>query len=295
MNLILTTKVMGLILRSILAVTAFVFCIPESFSQQKAAISHYDEIRYITEKIEGVYIPKDMDDAMAVLDRMLSQRQKDSIKNLESALDLHFGLGMWMRNNWNLWGGSRLTRSLDEAGYVNWDADGISSDICFAYMSHLKGEKRYTPEAIPENGKPARNHSVKIDEWEWKKIEKNRKALLEGGYKEGTIMLFTYPYGDISAMEKDGTTVLHAENHICEGVITDINYWNSSIKIRLTKTHSPHGIIIYDGNLKRGEDGKYKQNGKHTEPPADNPAIFFMKTGEEIWFPSNTGHWKIKK
>ena len=80
MNLILTTKVMGLILRSILAVTAFVFCIPESFSQQKAAISHYDEIRYITEKIEGVYIPKDMDDAMAVLDRMFSQRQKDSIR-----------------------------------------------------------------------------------------------------------------------------------------------------------------------------------------------------------------------
>jgi len=40
----------------------------------------------------------------------------------------HFGIGMWMRNNWGLWHGSEL-RDFLRNEYLLLDADGMSSLI----------------------------------------------------------------------------------------------------------------------------------------------------------------------
>jgi hypothetical protein len=44
---------------------------------------------------------------------MLSKVDIDSIKalpNREATIKYHLGFGMWIRNNWGLWGGSRLQK-----------------------------------------------------------------------------------------------------------------------------------------------------------------------------------------
>jgi hypothetical protein len=74
-----------------------------------------DEILKKTEKdsINGIYIPKDIKDCFLSLDLLLSKADIDSIKSLpnrEATIKYHLGFGMWLRNNWGLWSGSRLQK-----------------------------------------------------------------------------------------------------------------------------------------------------------------------------------------
>lgn len=45
-------------------------------------------------------IPKTKEECFAILDEMLSQEDKDAIVQMEDTIDLHFSLGMWIRNAW---------------------------------------------------------------------------------------------------------------------------------------------------------------------------------------------------
>ena len=45
-------------------------------------------------------IPKTKEECFAILDEMLSAEDKQSIMEMEDTIDLHFSLGMWIRNNW---------------------------------------------------------------------------------------------------------------------------------------------------------------------------------------------------
>lgn len=69
------------------------------------------QLRIEMDSINGVYIPKDIEDCCVQLDKIISEKDKEYIKGLskkDDTIDLHFSLGMWIRNNWGLWGGSRL-------------------------------------------------------------------------------------------------------------------------------------------------------------------------------------------
>jgi hypothetical protein len=50
-------------------------------------------------------------------------------------LSYHFGIGMWMRNNWGLWAGSRLAKYLDSLGIHH--PDGMSSFILETFWYRL--------------------------------------------------------------------------------------------------------------------------------------------------------------
>lgn len=93
--------------------------------------NYWDEI-CSTDTIAGIYIPKDLTDAFAVLDKELDDSSKVKLKNGESS---HFGLGMWMRNNWGLWGGGRLKCYFDDRELHH--PDHISSLIISAYQLKL--------------------------------------------------------------------------------------------------------------------------------------------------------------
>jgi|GEM_PF-5484345 len=54
----------------------------------------YEDVFAHTEKINGVYIPKDVEDAIRVLDEMYSEKEKAELRGVSSGFDLHFGLGM---------------------------------------------------------------------------------------------------------------------------------------------------------------------------------------------------------
>jgi hypothetical protein len=98
--------------------------------------------RLLLETINGVYIPKDLEDCFIQLDKLLKEYEKNEIKCLPSRTDMalyHHGLGMWIRNNWGLWGGSRLQKYFFDRKIKH--PDDMSSVILSLYYDWLKGNK----------------------------------------------------------------------------------------------------------------------------------------------------------
>lgn len=92
----------------------------------------------LSTEIEGVYIPIDLEDSFNQLNKLLSPEDIDTIKSKKSEddlVDLHFGLGLWMRNNWGLWRGSRLNKYFNDLGIYH--PDDISGIILDSYWRRL--------------------------------------------------------------------------------------------------------------------------------------------------------------
>src|SRR3712207_2155195 len=80
--------------------------------------------RLTAEAIGGVYIPKDLGECFAELDRMLSEVDREEMRALPKPKEMiryHFGLGMSLRNRWGLWGGSRLRKYFADRGVEHPD------------------------------------------------------------------------------------------------------------------------------------------------------------------------------
>jgi hypothetical protein len=95
----------------------------------------------LADSINGVYIPKNMKDSFTRLDQMLSDTLKQSLRHPDPEYGLarfHFSLGLWMRNNWQLWGGSRLQQYFEKLG-VN-HPDDMSGIILRTYSEYLNGK-----------------------------------------------------------------------------------------------------------------------------------------------------------
>ena len=87
------------------------------------------------DSLRGTYIPKDLSDAHSELNKILDNEAKEMIVKGEST---HFGLGMWLRNNWGLWSGGRLKCYFDERELYH--PDHISSLILGTYRMKLLNE-----------------------------------------------------------------------------------------------------------------------------------------------------------
>ncbi|MCJ7434938.1 MAG: hypothetical protein MUO77_15760 [Anaerolineales bacterium] len=86
----------------------------------------------------GIYIPSDLQGCFRELDSMLPASMREDIRASEEAslARHHFGLGMWMRNNWGLWSeGSPLKQYFDGQGIH--EADDASSMILTSYWRYL--------------------------------------------------------------------------------------------------------------------------------------------------------------
>ena len=93
------------------------------------------------ESIDGVYIPKDIKDCFVTLDSMLNTSDIDSIKvipNREELIIYHVGIGTWLRNNWGLWGGSRLQKYFIVRNVKH--PDSMSTLILEFYYDWLNGK-----------------------------------------------------------------------------------------------------------------------------------------------------------
>ncbi len=106
-------------------------------SRNPISLSHQDLENYKVQvckidSLSGIYIPIDVQDAHNELDKMLSDTVKVQLKNGEPS---HFGLGMWMRNNWGLWAGGRLKCYFDERELYH--PDHISGLIISTYEMKL--------------------------------------------------------------------------------------------------------------------------------------------------------------
>ncbi|HMI02980.1 MAG TPA: DUF6794 domain-containing protein [Pedobacter sp.] len=98
--------------------------------------------RLTLDSINHVYIPRNMEDCFTELDKMLKPETVSEIKAMKRPGQMgiyHHGMGMWIRNNWGLWSGSRLSAYLKERGFS--DPDGMSGIIFNYYYTWFKGNK----------------------------------------------------------------------------------------------------------------------------------------------------------
>jgi hypothetical protein len=98
---------------------------------------------------EENHIPLDLNDCIRELDCMLCDSDKLNIENMSEEKFLaisHFRLGMWIRNNWKLWTGSRLSEYFNELGVYH--PDYMSTIILIAYSRIKKGQELRMDELI---------------------------------------------------------------------------------------------------------------------------------------------------
>lgn len=89
-------------------------------------------------------IPKTNRECYALLDEMLSEEDKQAIVEKE-IVELHFTLGLWIRNNWLYPQSSEETEALLKTFSKKplfYHPDDVSSVILEAYRKHLKRKRK---------------------------------------------------------------------------------------------------------------------------------------------------------
>jgi hypothetical protein len=111
--------------------------------RQEQIVKEREELKkqMVAEKIDDIYIPKDLGDCFTELDRMLPEIDKKEMQTLPKRDDMikyHHGLGTWLRNNWGLWRGSRLQKYFTDRKIGH--PDSMSSVVLFFYHDWLNGK-----------------------------------------------------------------------------------------------------------------------------------------------------------
>lgn len=97
--------------------------------------------RIVADSINRIYIPKNLEECFAELNKILKPKDIEAIKNLKDrngTILYHHGFGTWLRNNWGLEGGSRLQQYLSKKG-ISYP-DSMSSTIFIYYYDWLNGQ-----------------------------------------------------------------------------------------------------------------------------------------------------------
>lgn len=102
-----------------------------------------------TVQVEPVYIPANLEECFAELGKLLPKDELKEFKDGEEdkAVSVaHFGLGMWMRNNWGLWSGSRLAKHFNEMGVFH--PDDMSGIILRSFHRHLNNRELWLEQQV---------------------------------------------------------------------------------------------------------------------------------------------------
>lgn len=227
-----------------------------------------EKIRYVTDSINNIYIPKNLEDCFSQINSFWADSTKLKMKNLtesEFSSRVHHGFGMWIRNNWQLWGGSRLSKYFNDLGIHH--PDDMSGIILTNYHKHLNDKDIELEEQIKYYQEYWENS--KKDELRSKQEEFNE-------YKIGDILEFKYNKGYVSKEqeEKDDDDIC-----IAKGIITERNEKDFLIKVKIIETCDKKGIIYFDN------DGHTIYNPKTKRSSAPSKRIIkTIKANKEQWF-----------
>lgn len=109
-----------------------------------------DKVRPTADSLRGVYIPENLKDCFKSLDKIYTDSLKAEITKITeseySTRNHLFGIGIWMRNNWQLWGGSRLSKFFNELGIYH--PDDMSGIIMKSYHRYLSNEEILLDEQV---------------------------------------------------------------------------------------------------------------------------------------------------
>jgi hypothetical protein len=140
-------------------------------NNEKEFEQQYQE-RIKKDRLNGVYIPKNLDDACAQLDKLITDESKAKYKALpeDSVVTvMHHRLGRWIIMNWGFYGGSRLSHYLRSAG-VTFPED-MADFLLLVYHRHLNGKPNNIKELV------VRFRETRKKDWE--KEKKEGKVLSE--------------------------------------------------------------------------------------------------------------------
>jgi hypothetical protein len=101
----------------------------------------------VSQKLQGE--PTTLEETYIYLNQIFSDEEKYSFMTLpeeEATIRLHHGLGRWIRNNWGLWGNSKLRKYLLEKGLQH--PDEMSSFILRSYHRYLNNNQFRVGEKI---------------------------------------------------------------------------------------------------------------------------------------------------
>ncbi|MBK9337580.1 MAG: hypothetical protein IPM98_13865 [Lewinellaceae bacterium] len=92
------------------------------------------------DRLSGIYIPRNLDDALAQLNKLTSEesrRQFRAIPEDTVCQIMHNRLGQWMIANWSFYEGSRLSNYLRSAGVTY--PDDMADFLILAFHRQLNG------------------------------------------------------------------------------------------------------------------------------------------------------------
>ena len=107
--------------------------------QQQYEMEYQQRIKL--EKINGRYIPKDLEDAMAQLDILVDAEGQAKFKAQPEEIavrKIHFSFGKWMIVNWGFYEGSRLSHYLRSQGITY--PDDMATTLMTCFHRHLNGK-----------------------------------------------------------------------------------------------------------------------------------------------------------
>lgn len=242
------------------------------FLEKERQLEEKKKIKYITDSIDGVYIPKNLEDCFAQLNLFLKDSVIEKIKITEEdqfVARSHLGLGMWIRNNWRLWGGSRLSEYFNKMGIYHPDV--ISGIILEKYHKSLNNKEINLEKTI-------KSHQEFLEKTRREKLEEIKKVFSE--YKIGDTLYFNYNKGFVSDLQEEK---YYDESCIAKGIITQRNENEFIIKVKIIESCDRKGIIYYK---ERGWSTQHKRWKK-----SSRWIIKRVKRNRQQWF--NYEDWDL--
>lgn len=248
----------------------------EPFKKLELKWNEEDKIRYTTDSLRGHYIPKDLDDAINSLNKIYSDSLKVEITRLTEKDyvrgNYRFGVGLWMRNNWQLWGGSRLSKYFRDNKISH--PESMSVVILESFYRTLKNEDIRFEEQVKEYVET--EEKAQADELKRKKKELEDKKTAFAEFEIGDVLEFNYNYEFASQSQEDKWI-----NDTClvKGILIEKDAENFKIKVKVVESCDRKGIVIYDNDNILILN---KETKKWTRP--EKRIVKYLKKGKSAWF-----------
>lgn len=236
------------------------------FIEESKKLVYEDEHRKTLDTLSGVYIPKDLDDCIKQLNIFFNDSDKNIIKGVkeeELVSNYHFGLGMWLRNNWQLWGRGRLYYYFYNMGITA--PDDMSSIILTSYQRNLKGDKIKLEEQI----------KFYQDYWREQKEYADQQNELEfNHFNIGDTISYRYHSGYVSKEQKEK---YYNRDCVAKGIVLAKNTNEKLIQVKIIDCCDRKGIIVSNEEFEYNEklDKMVKM---------EKPIIKKAKKGKIEWF-----------
>ncbi len=243
----------------------------DKFLEVQRKLQEKDKIKYVTDTINHTYIPKNLEDCFSQINSFWNDSTKIQVKNWKEKEFIgksHVGFGRWMRNNWRIWGGSRLSKYFNDLEIYH--PDDMSGIILVSYHRHLNNKEIKLEEQVKYYQDYCKNS---------KKENLDRKQEKFSRYKIGDTLEFKYRQGYVSKKQEDKND---DNTCIAKGIVTERNHKNYLIKVKIIEACDKKGIIYYDNKGSRIYDPKTK----HWSNPAKR-IIKKVKKNNEQWFECN--------